>query len=163
MEQIAESAELHVQTLYRHFPSKQLLAASVERMQFEAALAESNEDTLTTWRAWVDSAARGQLELDGGVSFIRYVHELQSNPKVAVAVMEIGREYTELLTTGLANDFGMDPERDNLPGLVASMLWSGNGNAVGRWYRAGGEADLVNLTVGVVDEVRDIVSRLMPY
>jgi AcrR family transcriptional regulator len=160
LDQIAEKAGLHVQTLYRHFPTKQALASALEREKFEIALTETDKDTLSFWHDWVALAASQQVALDGGLNFMRYIHERESNPKLAAAVVEIGREYTDLLTASLAVDFQMDPVRDGFPNLVASMLWGGNAHAVRRWYEAGGEADLMHLVVTVADEVAEIVARV---
>jgi AcrR family transcriptional regulator len=160
LEQIAEHAGLHVQTLYNHFPTKQALAAALEREKFANALKITDRDTLSFWRQWVEDAAASQIALDSGASFMRYVHDRESDPKLAAAVLEIGREYTEVLTEALARDFGVDSQQDSFPTLVASMLWGGNSYAVRQWYEAGGEQDLVALTVAVVDDVIAIVDSV---
>ena len=55
LDAVAERASLHVQTLYRHFPSKELLAIAPERdglERFKAAVRKKDPDQVFTefWR-----------------------------------------------------------------------------------------------------------------
>jgi len=59
LEQVAARARLHVQTLYRHFPSKKDLTAAINQDYFDRFQAEMEQrgpelDTLTLWRDWID-------------------------------------------------------------------------------------------------------------
>jgi AcrR family transcriptional regulator len=157
LEEVAARAGLHVQTLYRHFPSKNELASAVaqdvlDRFREAFEHPERREDTLAFWRGWVDRCSR-EATRDGGQRYRRYVRRFYATPNTSTTFLRIWYQYEDLLAAALAVDFGVDPARDSLPRLVACMLWAGNVNAVRRWALSEGGADLNQICVTVVDDV----------
>lgn len=157
MEQVAEQADVHVQTLYRHFPSKEALALAPERERFEGFRKqvedpERNVGTLTLWRTWVEAWAREVCE-QRREGFLARARDRERTPSLAVAQLRLWHDYEDLLTAMLARDAGCDPDQDRLPRLVACMLWGGNHAALRRWVAADGRGDLVGEVLGVIDEV----------
>ncbi len=163
MSQIANHAGLHVQTLYTHFPTKQLLAATLHCERFRAALASRPGDTITFWQDWVHRAARSESSNDHGRSFLQFVVSGQSDPKVAGVKAEIAHDYIYDLADAIALDFGLDLETDRRPVLIANMLWGGNSDAVFRWSGSGGKIDLVNVVVTAAEEVAGIVRNYQEF
>ena len=61
LESVADMAGLHVQTLYRHFPTKDELSASLMHenlTKFETFFHARECDALGAWRDWVERTAR---------------------------------------------------------------------------------------------------------
>ncbi len=161
MQQIADHAELHVQTLYRHFPNKITLAKAIEVDRLQSAFARKKGTTLEFWRDFVErstleaiSAAQGNENL---LNFLSYRY---SDPSLSAAWVEIGDAYLDLLARGIAEDLGLDRYRDRLPMFIAGMLWSGNRDALNQWAAAGGHGDLLKQVLRVVDEVMAITDYL---
>ena len=85
LEEVAEGAGLHVQTLYRHFPNKAELAAAIDRVYFDRfrkAFQARDTDTLTFWRGWVETAAR-RLTRDGGAAYRRGLENFYTQPSLS--------------------------------------------------------------------------------
>ena len=161
LEQIADHAGLHVQTLYRHFPSKPHLATAADQDrldEFAAAIQDPERKTTTFefWREWVQLSVRRLREqakgLDRYRELIRRASEL---PTVSTRIQRIVYEYERLLTESLAADFLMDPAADRLPRLVACMLWGAN-SEVARRYALEGNFDFTDEAVAVVDAVDEL-------
>lgn len=161
MAEVAEQAGLHLQTLYKHFPTKQALASALHKETFHELLADRTTDTLTFWRDWVKGSSKAQIERDGGMSFFQSVLLNDTDPKLMGVAAELARDYVAALSRAIAQDLGMDVSTDRLPVLIAHMCWGGNYDAVRRWSASGAKEDLVALTVGAAEEVISIVHRLM--
>ena len=135
-EEIAQDANLHLQTLYRHFRSKEELAIAAADLsvsdcneRFENNF--SQENTFEIWRKWIKASSSFLLSLGIG-------EEKRDRLCSASSLMNdnylliIYSGYEDLLTHYLAQDFGMDVKIDRLPRLVAGMLWNGNEAAMKR-------------------------------
>ncbi len=164
LEQVAAHAGLHVQTLYRHFASKQELATAGERAQLERfRLAirdpQRSDDTFTLWREWVRVAAT-RVTRDGGQQYRDYLIQRQQNPQVSAQLMDIATEYEDLLAESLADDFDMSADGLGAPRLVATMLWGANAFVV-REHRADADHDLVGEVVAAVEKVEALFGQLV--
>ncbi len=160
---IADSAELHVQTLYNHFPTKQSIATALEGEKLRLARSNSPLDTLEFWSHWVELNATTQLTQDGGIAFFRYIHASETDPRIAGVRAGIARAYVEVLADGIAEDFGFNRRVDRLPIVIAYMLWGANADAVKRWMDKDGEADLRQLAVDAATEVGIYARQLLDH
>ena len=133
---VANHAGVHVQTLYKHFKTKEELAiASAEivvkdcRTRFEEKF--SNQTTFAIWREWIEDTVSYLTDLGIGTYKQVQVRSASSllNDNYLLVVYS---GYENLLAEYLAKDFEMDPKIDRLPRLVACMLWSGNEAAMKR-------------------------------
>lgn len=157
LEQIAAEADVHVQTLYRHFPSKEALALAPERERLEAFRARAEDagrstGTLELWRRWVEAWAREVTE-QCREGFLERVRNRDRAPSLTVAHLHLWLDYEDVLTAALARDLGRDPEQDRLPRLIACMLWGGHQAAVRSWAHHGGTSDLKAEVLAVIDDV----------
>ncbi|MCY3641618.1 MAG: TetR/AcrR family transcriptional regulator [Gammaproteobacteria bacterium] len=164
LDEVAEDAGLHVQTLYRHFKTKEDLAiAAAEvvlndcRAYFEGA--STDQSTFEIWRGWIARTVTYLASLGFGEHKMRQLQSASSlmNDNYLLAVYS---GYEDLLTEYLARDFRMNPAHSRLPRLVACMLWSGNEAAVKRCAGLDrGQDTLMDVnsilaeSVGVVDDV----------
>lgn len=161
LEQIADHAGLHVQTLYRHFPSKPHLATAADQDrldEFTAAIQDPQRKTTSFefWREWVRlSGYRLREQAAGFDRYRKLLRRASELPTVSTRILMILYEYERLLTESLAADFLMDPAADRLPRLVACMLWGAN-SEVARRYALEGNFDLTEEAVAVADAVEEL-------
>lgn len=168
LQEVAEHAGLHVQTLYRHFQTKQDLATAGDQDlldRFRALITDPARagNTFEFWRAWVKQAAEAVVT-DGGKRYRKYLRARAALPVVSIRLLSIGQAYEDLLTASLANDFRMTAERVSTPRLVAVMLWGGNSHVVRSYageHAGEDDFDLVSEAVGVVDSVEKMFGDLV--
>lgn len=164
LEDIADKAELHVQTLYRHFKGKDELASAAAefvvdhcREFFEDAPADHS--TFQVWHKFIEESV-------SRLSEIGFLENKKEQLQSASSMMNdnflliVYSGYEDLLTESLARDFKMDPKQQRLPRLVACMLWSGNEAAVKRCAGLDTDEDrlddvdaILKESLGVVDDV----------
>jgi AcrR family transcriptional regulator len=168
--EVAEEADVHVQTLYRHFKSKDDLAIEAAtvalndcRAFFESA--PKNQTTFQIWRAWITRTVSYLSSL--GFSDRKKDQLLASsslmNDKYLVILYS---GYEDLLTEFLARDFQLDPKDSRAPRLAACMLWSGNEAAVKRCAGLDGGVDtltdrdsLLEESLGVIDDTEQLFAN----
>lgn len=112
LEDVAGHAGLHVQTLYRHFSSKQELATAGDDdllLRFREAIEspDRSDDTFTFWREWVRAATDRVTQDDGGQGYREFLIQRWTQPLVSSQLVHIGHQYEDLLTESLARDFQM--------------------------------------------------------
>ena len=166
---VASHAGVHVQTLYKHFKTKEELAiASAEivvqdcRKRFEEQF--PSHSAFAIWRHWIEDTVSYLTDLGIGTYKQEQVRSASSllNDNYLLVVYS---GYEDLLAEYLAQDFKMDPKIDRLPRLVACMLWSGNEAAM---KRSAGLDTTKNIpdfnetllaeSLGVIDDVEKIFS-----
>ncbi|HMN43758.1 MAG TPA: TetR/AcrR family transcriptional regulator [Povalibacter sp.] len=159
LDEVAAHAGMHVQTLYRHFPSKAALAQAIELKYLERFRERiedpaRTEDTLTFWRDWVETAAREVTERDGGRGYRAAIQQRFAATAVPGNLLASWFEYEELLARSLARDLGVHPDKDPQPRLIACALWAGNVNAARRWVMSEKPGQTLSAAcVAVVDGV----------
>lgn len=166
LEEIAELSGLHVQTLYRHFGTKQDLAKAGDERWFrifETTIRTRDEATSTFsfWRDFIEtSVAELTSERDLYRSHLRMRH---SSPTILGATQEIRYRYEDILTEHLARDFGMDADGISIPRLVACALLGGNNHAL-RTYEQNESQDedvLMSDSLKVVDSCEAMFGHLI--
>ncbi len=165
LEEVAEHAGLHVQTLYRHFANKQELATAGDQDlldQFEYAITDPqrSSNTFDFWREWVGDMAVRLTRVEGGQNLRVFLRQRWSRHRVSPLLIRIAQQYEDLLTESLARDFGLPSIGVATPRLVAIMLW-GVHSHVQRLYVDDEEFDLAKEVVVVVDSVESLFGHLM--
>ena len=156
LEEIAELSGLHVQTLYRHFGTKQDLAKAGDEhwfRYFESTVRTRDESTTTFafWRDFIETCVTELTEEEG--LYRSHLKMRHSSPTIIGATQEIRYRYEDILTQHLAKDFGMDGDGISVPRLVACALLGGNNHAL-RVYEQNdhsSEEDLLKDSLAVVD------------
>jgi AcrR family transcriptional regulator len=157
LEAVAARANLHVQTLYRHFANKELLAVAPEQdglAQFKIAMRNKDPEQPFSdfWREWaVASATRTMTRHQK--SYLKRALDTADSPAVAGQAQMIAQEYLKLLEYGLADELKVDPRASRFPGLFAAMLWGGNRSASVRWRENFENVDVAEEVSAVVDDV----------
>jgi AcrR family transcriptional regulator len=169
--EVAEAADVHVQTLYRHFSSKEdlALAAAQTAMDdcrdfFENA---GQLSTFATWRRWIEKTVSRLSTL----GFDQRKKDQLLGPSSLMNdnyLVMIYSGYENLLTEYLAQEFKLDPEQSRIPRLAACMLCAGNEAAVKRCAGVDTGQDsladldsLVKESVGVVDDTQRLFLSLL--
>lgn len=165
LEEVAERADVHVQTLYRHFSTKEALALAPDRMIFERfreALLDPqrSQDTLAFWRAWAESQCE-EVKARFSTVYLKRARTRESVPSIAVASLRLWHEYEDVFTEALARDMAVDAATHLQPRLIACTLWGGHQHAVRRWAASDGKLDLTATVVEVIDEVIDLFGKLV--
>lgn len=162
LNQVAERAGIHVQTLYRHFPNKMSLMVAGDEYwleKFESFLKDNQDtgNTFTVWKNWQQYAFAEFLE---DADKFRHLYERKAASHTGFATLSANQlRYEDLLCDALANDFGMSAKGTGLPRLVAGMLVAGNA-AVVREFVAGA-TDLIADSIGVIETVEELFDHLM--
>ena len=138
LDEVAAEAGVHVQTLYKHFKTKEeLVTASAEIVIADCRALFEDKQQL---------CAASSLMND---SYLLIVYT----------------GYENLLTEYLAQDFKMDPKTHRLPRLVACMLWSGNEAAMKRCAGLDTAKDILAVnqsvikeSIGAIDDIEKLFS-----
>ena len=147
LEAVAEDAGLHVQTLYRHFPSKSELAFALlfdNLRKFEEFFEKRKKSALDAWRDWIAINARAALKKRPTPAPVR----------ISLRYAEYWHRYETVLAQGIAEDMGVDVNEDLRPMLIACMLVGANKHMAAELRKGRSKhADLVDNLVAVVDTV----------
>ena len=168
---VAEEAGLHVQTLYKHFKNKEELAidsasTAVGHLKEHFNVASDGQSTFDVWRAFVNDSLTGLLPMGIGEHKREQLRAASSmmNDNFLLIVYS---GYEDILTEHLAVEFQMDPKTNHLPRLVASMLWAGNEVALKRCAGLDTGEDVLDDAVAIVKEslavIDDIESIFTSY
>jgi AcrR family transcriptional regulator len=164
LEEVAEAADIHKQTLLRYFPTKEDLAFARRRRIYEG-FAESLGDRTTSviehWRqAMLESATEGLKRGD----LLRWYAFVDSDQRLAGHNLLISMKYQALLVDALSAEAGVDPRTDYFSRLVAAMLVRGVLDVFRATMDAQDEKNLlrnINATVDMAASLRreDFASR----
>lgn len=172
LEDVAIKAELHVQTLYRHFRSKDELATAAAdfvvnycRSLFEDA--PKDHSTFQVWREFITTSV-SQLS---AIGFLSHKKEQLRSPSSMMNdnfLLIVYAGYEDLLTEYLAKDFQMNQKHQRLPRLAACLLWSGNEAAIKRCAgldigedRLDDVDTVLTESLGVVDDVEALFTNYL--
>lgn len=132
---VAELAGLHVQTLYKHFKNKEELATAaastaIGHLKKHFDVASDGQSTFDVWRTFIIDSTAGLLPM--GIGEHKREQLRAAFPVNDNFLLIVYSGYEDVLTEHLAEDFQMDPKTNHLPRLVASFLWAGNEIALKR-------------------------------
>lgn len=165
LEQVAERAGLHVQTLYRHFRCKQELATASDQDlldEFRAMITAPNRqgNTFACWRDWVVQMSDA-VSQDDGKAFRSLLRQRWCVATVSTHIIAISHEYEDLLAESLERDFivsnttGVSQAR-----LAAIALWGARSH-IQRRYACEESIDLHREALGVVDSIEGLFAHLL--
>ena len=153
LDDIASRADLHVQTLYRHFPTKNDLAVAIDRTrldEFRELFADRKVSTLEFWRTWLIKTTEEWTK--HSKQYRAALTNLQTVPTISTTLLGTWYSYERVLEEGLRLEFGSDVD-DPFPIMIACALWGGHRHAIYNWFIEGGTGDLTSASVAVVEQV----------
>jgi len=158
LQAIAEEADLHVQTLYRHFPNRSSLFSEMVRAQFDAfrkeamSLGGRKGDFLTFYEEQLI-----QVVHERGVDAIRSLIELFADPESGVSFQDVFQEYEDLLAAVFARELG-SASNDQLAQNLATLLFWGNLSTVRRATAHGDEESVSEAISAFIESVRETLN-----
>ena len=165
LEAVADHAGLHVQTLYRHFASKQELATAgdheqLERFRLAISDPRRTNHTFDFWRDWVRAAVTRLTQEDGGRQYRDFLIQRWTSALVSSQLIRIGQEYEDLLAASFVRDFGGTADNLEVARLAAITLWGAN-SRVQRLHASQQGYDFAKQAVAAVDTVEKLFSHLL--
>jgi AcrR family transcriptional regulator len=158
---VADRANLHVQTLYKHFPNKEALAVAPQRDQLEQfKTALQNRDRTqrfsSFWRDWATASAN-HTQSRYRDEYLASQQSISGNPEVVGNQLMISNEYLDLLEIGLADELQVDQRESRYPRFFAAMLMEANKIGSAKWVRSMGRDDLVEEISHAADDVFNLM------
>ena len=160
---VAETAGLHVQTLYKHFKNKEELAIAsasnaIAHLKEHFDAASDGQSTFDVWRAFIIDSMAGLLPM--GIGEHKREQLRAAFPVNDNFLLIVYSGYEDVLTEHLAVDFQMDPKTNHLPRLVASFLWAGNEIALKRCAGLDTGEDGLDDVATIVEESLSVIDDI---
>ncbi len=127
LEDIADRAGVHKQTVLRYFGSKEGIAMAFRQValqKFKTGLQDPARTVpvLEYWRSFVETSAREVTERG---DIVRYAKLVESEPGLMAASLAIQMQYEELLAAEFSREAGLDPVTDLESRFLAAFLVGG--------------------------------------
>ncbi len=151
LEEIAEAADIHKQTVLRYYRSKEEIAFGLRIRIYERfveRLAERPGSVLEYWRAYItetSSATSPTNELAEWFAF------LDSDVRLFAFQLRLNERYQEVLAEAFSREAGIDPDHDWFARSLAALLVAGNSNVARITIKNGEPRDLTRNLLAVVD------------
>ena len=153
LEQVAELADVHKQTVLRYFSSKEEIALAHRHdwyARFQGALADRDgrEPVVKCWRRLVDEVSHDIASRKETLSYYRFT---QSTPKLVAHSLAIDAEYEAILGDAFIQEAPGGPSDDFDARLLAAFLVQTNRVIMETVVRTGSADDIPRLSLHVVD------------
>jgi AcrR family transcriptional regulator len=153
LEQIAELADVHKQTVLRYFGSKEEIALAHRYnwyARLEAALLDPSrkEPVMKTWRRLVDEVSH---ELASHKDILKYYRLLQSTPKLIAHSLSVDAKHEAVLRDALIREAQTDPDTDFDARLLAAFLVQTNRAIMEAVVKSESADDIPRLSLYIVD------------
>lgn len=155
LDEIAEAANVHKQTVLRYFTSKEEIAFArriATFQQFEAELDAHEGPVLAYWRDYISRATDATSEVGAQKSDeLRVWYDfIDSDHRLFAYQLRLNERYQTVLARALSREAGVEPDNDTFAVSVAALLVCGNYNAARMGVR-NGDAALKARLLDVVD------------
>tara|TARA_S200000501_G_scaffold25071_1_gene21696 strand:- start:12208 stop:12828 length:621 start_codon:yes stop_codon:yes gene_type:complete len=160
MQNVADVAGIHVQTLYKHFPTKFSLASSASCEALRGLMRDRKTDTFAVWKSYVLEKAEEISSFEQGEFFLETVDSLSQNEQLTQLQLAIGNEYIEILKLNIALDLSMDKEKDLMPKLIANLIYTTNTHNTEAWIRSGGRFNLVESSQKMLSQTLKLINSI---
>lgn len=165
MNAIADSADIHVTTLFTHFKTKKELAETLANVELEVlasliAAARGTVPFFDFFRELVLAAA--QERQSKGDHKRGLSRESLLEPELALNWLRYEEQEIRLLADYIASDYGLDLATDFEPFLAADVLISSGVMAYTRWRKGHGAKDLVKETEGALNLAERMARSVLP-
>lgn len=151
LDEIADAANIHKQTVLRYFRSKEEIAFArrIEIFEeFERDLAAYDGPALAFWRSYVE---RTSSEPSIGKILKNWYDFIDADNRLVAFQLRLNERFATAMALALSREAGCDPDRDPFAVAVAAMLVSGNVNVARMVVRTGDYQDLKSQLLKVVD------------
>ena len=156
LEEIAEAADIHKQTVLRYYRSKEEIAFGLRIRIFERfveRLGEREGSVLDYWRAYITETSSATAQSNELAEWYAF---LDSDVRLFAFQLRLNEKYQEVLSEAFSHEAGLDPDHDWFARSLAALLVAGNANVARITIRNGESGDLTKNLLAVVD----LASRL---
>ena len=151
LEQIAEAAEVHKQTVLRYFKSKEDIAFALRNRlyaDFTEALPQRTGTVLEYWRKYIGETS--QIAMRNG-ALRRWVKFIDSDDRLFAYQLHLNQKYIDTLADALSEEAGVDPKKDVFARSVAAMLTAANYDVARMAIRSGRDKLIGQYCIEVID------------
>jgi AcrR family transcriptional regulator len=137
LEQIAEAAEVHKQTVLRYFKSKEDIAFAYRNRlyaYFAEALANRTGTVLEYWRQYIGETSQSAMR---NGTLRRWVKFIDSDDRLFAYQLHLNQKYIDTLADALSEEAGVDARQDVFARSVAAMLTAANYDVARMAIRSG--------------------------
>jgi AcrR family transcriptional regulator len=156
LEEIAEAADIHKQTVLRYFNSKEEIAFA-RRIKlfenFEEALATREGTVLAYWRRYITDTSAAAMKSGELTEWFEFI---DSDTRLFAFQLRLNERYQEALAAAISAEDGVDPQTDVFARSVAALLVSGNTNVARMTIRNGDSEHLSANTLRVIDFAEEL-------
>jgi len=153
LEEIADKAEMSVSSLLRYFGSKERLALAHHIDHLESCRRHIADDSKPVVQRWRDFIIEQAMSLRSFDSYNEERRLIVSVPGLLRLLSRIQLDQQDDLAKAFAAEAGVEPEEDLYGRLLAALLVAGNEAVYIQWLRSGGQGDLAEMCLAVVDFV----------
>ncbi|MFL2707207.1 MAG: TetR/AcrR family transcriptional regulator [Gammaproteobacteria bacterium] len=161
MQAVADEAGIHVQTLYKHFPTKFDLASTASCEGLRRRMLNRNVDTFSEWSGYVIEKSIEISSYDKGKLFLGTIDITLGNENSEQLSLAIGNEYTDILAKNIAKDFQMNQETDLLPSIIGNIIYTASTHNTLEWHRMGGKTDLVESCKKMLSNTKELIDAVI--
>lgn len=151
LEEIADAADVHKQTVLRYFKSKEEIAFARRNKVFEhfaETLHNRTGTVLQHWRDYIQESSRATMQSGELKDWFEFI---DSDTRLFAYQLRVNERYQQELIRALSEEAGTDPERDIFPRVLAALLVSGNSNVARMTIATGQPHNLERNALAVVD------------
>lgn len=144
MQAIADSADVHVTTLFMHFKTKADLALSLVESRVDALRKRAFDARGSTgfFAFFRDEALnRAKTLSEEKDPELTFWNALQTDADLAFASTTFDADQTEIFARFVAEEFNLDREHDYRPDLIALLLLAATDLAYRKWITSGRRSD----------------------
>lgn len=164
MQAIADSADVHVTTLFMHFKTKADLALALVQDRTDALRKRAFEARGSTgFFAFFRQEAldRAKTLAEAKKPETTFWNALQTDADLAFASASFNTDQTDIFGRFVAEEFGLDREEDYRPDLVALLLLAATDLAYQKWINSDRRADPVKEISGALDTAEPAARQML--
>ncbi|HWK34749.1 TetR/AcrR family transcriptional regulator [Sphingomonas sp.] len=161
LNQIADLAEIHKQTVLRYFATKEDIALALHLAtleQFRDAL-ERPDRVVSVLESWREHVVKWSRRIGANPRQFQFGRSLALNDRIMGHMLLVERRYEAMLAEAFSREAGLDPETDLHSKLLAVMLVAGNFSVSSECYRRDDAGALESACTAVVDHAAAHFSR----
>jgi AcrR family transcriptional regulator len=156
IDQIADAADVHKQTVMRYFKTKEDIALARRNrlfVEFVDSLGKRTGSAVEHWRSHSRNSIQEQIKTG---ALRRWFAFLGSDDRLYASSLRLSTRYQEVLAVAFSEEAGVDPRSDIFAMGLAAMLVGGNTDVI-RTALAFGEDRKI---LGRIDELIDLATTL---
>ena len=161
LEQVAEHAQIHVQTLYRHFKNKSMLACAyfdsgIDQIIYQLDRVSPQQDA---YRVWKKSSLSGLNSIVNGANSLQLFQMIHANPELLAHNLSYARKVEDKLTEVLQKQEDRLHLNPHVSRLLAASMTTAYRESHYSWIYSDGKVssvDMLNEYFEVIEKIFDL-------